>query len=223
MDEQGEARLQGLQNLLPAIEQNLGAHPEMVETIMALSQGGGSGAGSVQQGPGGSLLLQTGKGTFSVLKGVDKPESPADVALARQRNASAKSDELYHELLEGIKGEKVNTSGMSEQDKRTVVKLESEIEQSQNNIEMLEGLRKKNVSYANWDGEEVVGEAEVDEISMFNAVIGEKSTSSSLTSEKQKLKKLQKQLNKLRGESGGAAIPAPPLSFDDSPENLFAE
>ena len=220
LDQQEENRMRAIESMQPHMQ---GADPSMIGSILSLSQGGGSGAGSVQQGPGGSLLLQTGRGTFSVLKGVDKEETPSDVALARERTAKAVGHERFNEVMKGIQAEKTDTSDMDGKTERTVVKVESQIEQAQNNIEMLEGLRKKNAPYANWDGEKVVGEAEVDDISMFNSVIGEKSTSSSLTSEKQKLKKLQKQLNKLRADSGGAAIPAPPLSFDDSPENLFAE
>ena len=217
LDEQEANKLRAIESILPHME---GMEPSMIETILELSQGGGTGAGTIREGPGGSMLLQTGRGTFSVLKGVDKEPSPAEMALARERTAKAEGHERFNEMMKGIQAAKVDTSDMDQKTERTVTKLEADIQKARDNVEMLEDLSKKHKPYANWDGGKVVGAAEVDKISAFNAVIGEKSTSSSLISEKQKLEKLQKQLNKLRADSGGAAIPRPPL-FDVSPENLF--
>ena len=228
LDEQGEERLRGIQNMLPAIEQNLGAHPEMVETIMELSQGGGRQAGDTFAIPGGGVGMYTSKGgkSAAVVGGIPKPVTELERSRAgyyeaqtEKAKSATKSQEQYQELIRGFGAGKTDKSGMEGRTAREVTALEKEIDQAQSNITMLESLKKEHKPYANWNSGKVVGAAEVDEISPFNTVIGEKSTSSSLVSEKDKLDKLQKKLNKLRGASGGAAIPAPPL-YEEAGDSL---
>ena len=228
LDEQGEARLQGLQNLLPAIEQNLGAHPEMVETIMALSQGGGSGAGSIRPGPLGSLLLQNSKNAFSVLKGVDEPPSQLEVERAGYYRAQAEKAEsgteanvLYNEMLRGIQGD-IDTSEMDKTTKKEVTDLEDEIKLAQDNLKKITQLGNA-TPFVNYDSGVINLKKSRAQQGDETFQWGVKSKGDAKLEEEQKLEALQKKLNKLRGDSGGAAVPRPPLGFDDSPENLFAE
>ena len=217
LDQQEENRMRAIESMQPHMQ---GADPSMIESILSLSQGGGSGAGSVREGPGGSLLLQNSKNAFSVLKGVDQTPSDADKALARQRNAKAEGDERYNELLEGIQGA-TDTSDMDTSTKKKVTDLEDEIKLAQDNLAKITQLGN-DAPFVNYD-DGVIDLAKSRKAEGASWWRNSKSRTDAKLEEEQKLKSLQKKLNKLRGESGGAAIPAPPLSFDDSPENLFAE
>jgi len=186
-----------------------GADPSMIESILSLSQGGGSGAGSVQQGPGGSLLLQTGKNTFSVLKGVDKASTPAEDALTRERTAKAVGLENYNELIKQFGAGKTDKGGMSEQTKRKVTKLESDIQLAKDNLAKIEQLGNE-APFVNYD-DDVINLTKSKKAQGSSWWRNSKAKSDAKLEEEQKLEKLQKQLIKLRVDSGGAAIPAPPL------------
>ena len=180
LDQQEANKLRAIESILPHME---GMEPSMIETILELSQGGAAGRpGDITPGPEGSWILQAGKNAYSVLGGPKKAPSPAEMALARERTAKAEGHERFNKMMKGIESAKTDTSDMDGKTERTVTKLEADIQKARDNVEMLEDLSKKHESYANWDGGKVVGAAEVDKISAFNAVIGEKSTSSSLIS-----------------------------------------
>ena len=106
--------------------------------------------------------------------------------------------------------------------KKKVTDLEDEIKLAQDNLKKITQLGNA-TPFVNYDDGVIdlkkSRKQQGDELFQY----GVKSKADAKLEEEQKLESLQKKLNKLRGDSGGAAIPRPPLPFDDSPENLFAE
>ena len=218
LDEQGEERLRGIQNMLPAIEQNLGAHPEMVETIMELSQGGGRQAGDTFAIPGGGVGMYTSKGgkSAAVVGGIPKPVTELERSRAGYYDAQkikveeeTKSQRIYHDVMEGFGAGKTNKSGMDSQTKREVTKLESDIQLAKDNLAKIEKLGN-DAPFVNYD-DGVIDLTKSKKAQGSSWWRNSKAKSDAKLEEEQTLVNLQKQLIKLRGASGGAAIPRPPL------------
>jgi len=232
LDEQEANKLRAIQSILPHME---GMEPSMIETILELSQGGGGrrAGDTFELSPAGGVGMYTSKGgkSAAVVSGI--PKAPTELERSRSGyydaqkakvKAETKSEELYHDVMKGFGGGKTDTKGMDIPTKRKVTKLESEIAQAQTNIERLTLLEKDQVPFVNYDDGVInLEKSRAQEAGKDWTTFGEATRSDSMLKEKQKLTKLQKQLAKLRGDSGGAAIPRPPVTEIDpmAPENLF--
>jgi len=228
---QDESRLQGLQNLLPAIEQNLGMHPEMVETIMELSQGGGPRAGETfELSPAGGVGMYTSKGgrSAAVVSGIPKPQTPLEAARTGyyeaqkgKVQAQTRSEELYQGAMEKFGGGKVDTGEMTPEQKRTVTKLEAEIQLAENNLKRIAQLGN-DAPFVNYDSGVINLKKSRAQQGDETFQWGVKSKSDAKLEEEQRLAAAKAKLAKLRGTSG-AAVPRPPVTGIDpmAPENLF--
>lgn len=232
LGEREQGQLRGLENLLPAIEQNLGAHPEMVEKILELSQGGGRQAGDTFAIPGGGVGMYTSKGgkSAAVVSGI--PKAPTELERSRSGyyeaqegrvKAQTKSEELYHDVMEKFGGGKTDTSKMTPEQKRTVTKLEAEIQLAENNLKRIAQLGN-DAPFVNYDMGGVIDLKKSKEQQSGSQwdTFGEMAKSDAKLEEELKLKAAKAKLAKLRGASG-AAVPRPPVTEIDpmAPENLF--
>jgi hypothetical protein len=223
LDQQEENKLRAIESMLPHME---GMEPSMIETILELSQGGGPRAGETFTTPGGATGMYTSKGgrSATLISGAPKAQTPLEDARttyykeqARKAASTTESNELYLEMLKGMQGD-VDTGDMDTTTKKKVTDLEDEIKLAQDNLKKITQLGNA-TPFVNYDSGviDLRKSRKAQEAGWWRNV---KSKSDAKLEEEQKLESLQKQLNKLRGDSGGAAVPAPPL-YDVSPENLF--
>ena len=223
LDEQEANKLRAIQSILPHME---GMEPSMIETILELSQGGGPRAGETFTTPGGATGMYTSKGGRSATLISGGPKAPTKLEDARttyykeQAKKAASTTEanvLYNKMLKGIQGD-VDTGDMDTTTKKKVTDLEDEIKLAQDNLKKITQLGNA-TPFVNYDSGviDLRKSKKAQEPGWWRNV---KAKSDAKLEEEQNLAKAQAKLNKLRGDSSGAAVPAPPL-FDVSPENLF--